>query len=68
MEQKREVIANQLLANIETSVSDNDDIEAAINGFKQFVSALDVEVNYRSAQFVLEKAIREDKNKKQDTP
>lgn len=68
MEQKRKAIVNQLLANIETSLSDDGDVETAIVDFRQFIAALEDEVNYHSNQFILENSIRDlqSKNPKQD--
>jgi hypothetical protein len=70
MEKKREAIVNRLLANIETSLSDDDDVETAIIDFRQFIAALEGEANYHSQQFILENSIRElqSKNPKQDMP
>lgn len=70
MEKKREAIVNQLLVNIETSLSDDGDVETAIIDFRQFIAALECEVNYHSQQFILENSIRElqSKNPKQDMP
>ncbi len=70
MEKKREAIVNQLLANIETSLSDDGDVEMAIADFKQFIAALEGEANYHSKQFILENSIRDlqNKNPKQDMP
>jgi hypothetical protein len=50
MEQKRETIVNQLIANIEKAIGSKADIETAIVNFRHFLAALELENAIRNSE------------------
>ncbi len=59
MESKRTAILNQLLVNIEKSQADKGDVKVAIFNFRQFIAALQGEIDYKISQLSLMPEISE---------
>lgn len=58
MEQKRKAIVGKLISNIEKAISEDLDVDMAVQDLSQFFAALNSEVNYDTSRFLLDEARR----------